>query len=319
MTDYDVFNGDADGICALVQLRNAEFRDAKLITGVKRDIALLDRVNADAGDRIVVLDVSLDKNRAHLTRVLDEGAQVFYVDHHFAGEIPAHGNLEAKIDTSSDVCTSMLVNEHLRGAFIEWAVVGAFGDNLRNSAQELAEKAGLSPRQSARLERLGILINYNGYGESTDDLHFAPDTLFAILRQYRTPLEFIEADAKTYNRLDEGYEQDIARARGAEVMFERDHAAVFLLPDKAWARRVSGVYGNYLANRHPDRAHAILLKREDAGYLISVRAPLSRKTGADEICRQFPSGGGRRAAAGVNDLPVDMLPRFVETFETYYK
>ena len=50
MTHYDVFNGDADGICALQQLRLAEPRDAVLVTGVKRDIALLDRVPARAGD-----------------------------------------------------------------------------------------------------------------------------------------------------------------------------------------------------------------------------------------------------------------------------
>ena len=44
MTDYDVFNGDADGICSLVQLRQIEPRDAVLITGIKRDITLLSQV-----------------------------------------------------------------------------------------------------------------------------------------------------------------------------------------------------------------------------------------------------------------------------------
>ena len=33
---FDVFNGDADGICALLQLRQT-FPDSKLVTGVKRD------------------------------------------------------------------------------------------------------------------------------------------------------------------------------------------------------------------------------------------------------------------------------------------
>jgi len=36
MAYYDVFNGDADGICALHQLRLAEPREATLVTGVKR-------------------------------------------------------------------------------------------------------------------------------------------------------------------------------------------------------------------------------------------------------------------------------------------
>ena len=45
MADYDVFNGDADGICALVQLRQLEPRSATLVTGVKRDIQLLQKID----------------------------------------------------------------------------------------------------------------------------------------------------------------------------------------------------------------------------------------------------------------------------------
>ena len=57
MTDYDVFNGDADGICALVQLRLVEPRNSQLVTGVKRDISLLKQVNAEQGDSITVLEL----------------------------------------------------------------------------------------------------------------------------------------------------------------------------------------------------------------------------------------------------------------------
>ena len=117
MTDFDVFNGDADGLCALTQLRNAQPRDAQLVTGVKRDIKLLDRVEAQPGSHITVLDVSLDKNRTGLERVLDQGAKVFYCDHHFAGDIPQNPNLEALVNTAPDVCTSLLVNNYLEGAF----------------------------------------------------------------------------------------------------------------------------------------------------------------------------------------------------------
>ena len=45
MTHSYVFNGDADGLCALQQLRLASPRGAggeTLVTGVKRDIALLE-------------------------------------------------------------------------------------------------------------------------------------------------------------------------------------------------------------------------------------------------------------------------------------
>ena len=57
----DVFNGDADGICALVQLRLAKPAQAKLVTGVKRDIHLLEHLQVQKHDIVTVLDISLKK------------------------------------------------------------------------------------------------------------------------------------------------------------------------------------------------------------------------------------------------------------------
>ena len=91
-------------------------------------------------------------------------------------------------------------------------------------------------------------------------------------------------------------------------------AAMLLLPDEAWARRVSGVYSNDLTNQYPDRAHAVLTEKGNGNYLISVRAPLNQKKGADALCRRFATGGGRAAAAGINDLPAADLPRFTSDF-----
>ena len=74
--NYDLFNGDADGICALLQLRLAQPRESTLVTGVKRDINLLAKIEAAAGDQVVVLDVSMDKNKEALQRSLEAGAGV---------------------------------------------------------------------------------------------------------------------------------------------------------------------------------------------------------------------------------------------------
>ena len=41
--NYDIFNGDADGIIALLQLRLADPIGAELVTGVKRDIKLVEK------------------------------------------------------------------------------------------------------------------------------------------------------------------------------------------------------------------------------------------------------------------------------------
>jgi len=55
------------------------------------------------------------------------------------------------------------------------------------------------------------------------------------------------------------------------------------------------------------------------GYRVSVRAPYNRKQGADDLCRQFQSGGGRKAAAGINQLAYNLLPQFLDKFEKAFE
>ena len=318
MTVIDCFNGDADGICALTQLRLAKPVESQLITGVKRDIQLLDRVSASAGDQVNVLDVSLDKNRAGLSSVLEAGAQVFYCDHHFAGDLPEHENFTSLINTSANVCTSLLINQHLQDAFLEWGVVGTFGDNLKKSAHGMAKSLGLDSAQLDILENLGIYLNYNGYGASLEDLYFDPAYLFKRTSQHETAFGFIKDDADTFNTLESGYHEDMAKAAAVKARFDLEHAAVFELPNQAWARRVSGVYGNDLANQSPSKAHAVITLKSNGDYLVSIRAPLENKQGADQVCRQFETGGGRAAAAGINNLPESEVDRFIDVFSSFY-
>lgn len=317
MAVFDVFNGDADGICALHQLRLADPMESTLITGVKRNIILLDGLEAGAGDQVTVMDISLDKNRTSLERLLDKGARITYFDHHYAGEIPAHQNLKTYIDTSSDTCTSLLVNDFLDSQYLAWAVTATFGDNLFKSAVKAAEPLGLSDEQLEQLKALGIYINYNGYGASLEDLHFEPKDLYMAMKPYADPFEFIH-ESTEYHTLAEGYAEDIEAARTIKAEQEDDAFAIYILPDEPWARRVSGVFANQLAQDHPSRAHAILSEKDNGSYLVSVRAPLSNRTGADEVCRQFPSGGGRKAAAGINDLPTSEYINFIKVMgETF--
>ncbi|MDD2760614.1 MAG: DHH family phosphoesterase [Methylomonas sp.] len=311
---FDVFNGDADGICALLQLRLAEPLESTLITGVKRDIGLLRRVNARQGDSATVLDISLDKNRQPLLELLESQVDVFYVDHHQAGEIPDYPRLKAIIDTDADVCTSLLIDRYLNHRFSAWAVVAAFGDNLDDSAVRAAQPLNLSADRLQQLRQLGVYLNYNSYGSHLEDLYFPPDRLFRILLGYRSPFEFVEDRADVYQALVAGYAADMERVKNSPVEYQSDRAALFILPDEAWSRRVSGVWGNDLANSHPHRAHAILSPNEFGGYLVSVRAPLTDKLGADELCSRFPGGGGRKAAAGINHLERGMLSDFLQAF-----
>jgi len=314
----DVFNGDADGICALVQLRLAKPVQAKLVTGVKRDIQLLKQVAAQDNDTVTVLDISLQKNCTDLVRILQQGATVFYVDHHEAGVIPQHSGLKTLIDTASNTCTSLLMDQYLGGQFRAWAVTAAFGDNLISSAERLALQLSITAKQLNQLRGLGVCLNYNGCGSVVSDLHFSPDVLYKELVAYESPFDYVAANNSSYRQLLEGYAEDIAKAKTVKEEYCTPSIAVYRLPDEAWARRISSVFANELSNKMPVRAHAIISYNAHGGYQISVRAPLVNKAGADELCSLFATGGGRKGAAGINHLPYDELPLFIAEFEKKY-
>lgn len=316
--NYDIFNGDADGIIALLQLRLAQPTSATLVTGVKRDIKLVEKVAAQTGDQLTILDISLEKNIAGVQAALAAGAQLFYADHHKAGEIPHHPNLDAHIDLDANICTALIVDKWLDGRFHHWAITAAYGDNLIARADELAIQAGLNEQQRAQLCELGTLINYNGYGETLADLHFDPAVLFCKLLAYPSPFDVI-ADARSpYHRLKQAYEQDLHAAQAVVPKHQSEQLVLIELPDTPASRRISGVLGNLLANQAPTRAHAVLTHNQDKTYTVSLRAPLSNKQGAGDICSAFATGGGRAAAAGINALPVEGLARFIEAVEAYY-
>ena len=308
-----MFNGDADGICALQQLRLHTPKQSVLITGLKREIDLLSRVSASPGDEITVLDVSLEKNKTALDQVLNAGASVFYADHHFPGEIPEHQNLDARIDVTADTCTSLIVNTYLQGANAKWAVVGAYGDNFDQAAQDLGSSIGLNDSALAQLQQLGICLNYNGYGFELDDLMFHPEVLFQMISPYSDPLDFI-AFEPGYGKLFAQFQTDMKMAEDFFPQISNADGAIYLLPNESWAKRVVGVMGNELAKKYPDRSHALLVDMGTGGYRVSVRAPYNRKSGADELCRKFKSGGGRKAAAGINQLEYALLSEFEKRF-----
>lgn len=313
MKFYDIFNGDADGICALQQLRLEEPRDSVLVTGVKRDIRLLDRVDAGGGDELTVLDISLRTNAKDLSRLLAVGARCRYFDHHAPGDIPNHPNLRTFVDTAPDTCTSLIVDRYLNGRHRLWAVVAAFGDNLAESALRAAATMLIDGGDLERLQRLGEVMNYNAYGETVDDLHYHPADLFEALRAYRDPLDFINSEP-VYDVLSNALGIDMEQAEALIPALEREDKALYVLPDAAWSRRIHGHFGNRVAITEPERANAVLVKKA-GGYTVSVRAPRGRPVGADLLCLKFETGGGRKAAAGINFLPESDYSRFVAEFE----
>lgn len=314
MRYFDVFNGDADGICALHQLRLADPLETTLVTGLKRDIALLQSVPAADGDVVTVLDISLDRNRGALAALLERGVVVHYYDHHYAGAIPSHPLLLTMIDDSGATCTSALIDRHLRGRFRIWAVVGAFGDGIDAVAAELARLLGLDAARLEALRELGLSLNYAAYGQSEADVLVLPSDLYRIVSYYADPFELIEREA-IIGRLTSERHADLARAATLEAVRTAPSSDAWLLPDAPWARRVSGTFANRLAAAQPQRAHAVLTPRADAAYTVSVRSPRGGGTSALDFCRRFATGGGRATAAGIDRLEQSRLQGFLETFE----
>ena len=183
MTAYDVFNGDADGLCALQQWRLADPSPSTLVTGVKRDIRLLRRVFPQPEDSVTVMDVSLDVNREDLMRILDSGAKVDLFR-------PSFQRLRSKprgFPTPPERVPGRLYQP--AGGWLLARRVPTVGDRgrfRRQSRRGCGASGGplLDPARIEALRELGRLLNYNGYGRSVEDLHFPPDRLHERLRLY---------------------------------------------------------------------------------------------------------------------------------------
>jgi hypothetical protein len=242
---------------------------------------------------------------------LDTGASCLYFDHHYPGAIPDHPRLEAHIRYMPGICTSLIVDDFLGGRYRAWAVTGAFGDNLPEQAEAAARSLRLDGAQMATLRTLGECLNYNAYGDTVEDLHFPPAELYRRLTAFADPLEFAAQDP-AFDTLQRGYQQDMALAAAADPLESSSTYHVTIFPDERWSRRVSGAWANRLATAHPHRAHAVLVRRS-THFSVSVRAPIARPTGADELCRRF-GGSGRPGAAGIDQLPPGELRRFVTEF-----
>jgi hypothetical protein len=308
---FSVCNGDADGLCSAVQWYHHEPGPVTLVTGLKRERALVDRVEAGAGDEVNIFDIAMACNRDGLLRLLKAGVRVRYVDHHAVGfDIPSGALFEPRIDTAEDACTSLLVDQRIGGACHGWALVGAYGDNLAERADRLAVEWGFDVGDRLCLRRMGEAINYNAYGETQGDVHVAPERLYEIMVRYRDPRDML-ARERVIDELDARRRQDVFRALAVRPHWSGPNGSALVLPDAPWSRRALGAVANELANAEQLRAHAVMVRQGSGVLTVSVRAPLATPYGADALCQRF-GGGGRARSAGVESLPDADLGRFID-------
>jgi hypothetical protein len=238
-----------------------------------------------------------------------------YFDHHDAGDAPAHCRLELHLDRARDTCTGLIVDSYLGGRQRPWAIVAAFGDALAGPATTLGRQLGYDHRALAALAELGEALNYNAYGETESDLVVAPATLCRSLARHSDPIA-CRHDEPVIGSLLESMREDLARARALPVLASTERAAVHVLPDAAWSRRVRGVYSNELARALPGKAHAVLSPDGRSAFVVSVRSTFRDGIDAGAFCSRYPGGGGRATAAGIDGLAATDIDRFVADFLT---
>ena len=318
MTDFDLFNGDADGIFSLLQMRQVDPRpDAVRVTGVKRDTKLFWQIadHVSSGDQITALDIGMARNAVGLAAVLERGGDVFFCDHHPTGDVPKHNNLTALTDTSAGTCTAYLIDKHLEGAKAAWAVCGAYGDNFQDLAAQIARDRGVI-LPLGQLRELGELVDYNAYGLTVEDLHFHPSDLYARLCAYPDPMAFIEDAPDALDTLRQGHRTDWDIAESAREIHISNSGQILSLPASPASNRISGLFANALVDEEPDKAFAVLthLGPESGGYRVSLRAPTSREIyPANAFAAEF-GGGGRAEAAGIDMLTEADMTRFIDAF-----
>jgi hypothetical protein len=341
------FNGDADGIISQHLLHLAGIAPALRVTGLKRDLRLLQRVpesfTGTEGCDLYVCDINLGDNRDDLLRMLrNPTIRVTWYDHHEPGEVPRSSRFKAHIVTARGTCTALLVHADLarKGAFAatdnpddphlgergaaRWAAMAAFGDNVPESADALLAPLSLPAAEREALREAGELLNYNAYGETPEDVLFAPLEVAERMSAFRDPAAFLQ-DSGLIEPLRRQLQEDEHGMGGLSPVDSRSGASLYALPGEAWARRLGSTFANRVALAEPGRAVAILHPLADGAFQVSIRAPRGpQKNGARDatpastLAREFPSGGGRALAAGINHLPAEQVEAFTRRFfDTY--
>lgn len=117
-------------------------------------------------------------------------------------------------------------------------MVGAFGDDLDSFARRFAEPLKLSPENLDRLRDFGRCMNCNAYGETVDDSFFRPAALYRMIKPYGDPLRFLERESNVVDKLREGRLDDLSRTAESTAQVATAYAAICVLPDAPWSRRV---------------------------------------------------------------------------------
>jgi len=316
-----VFNGDADGLVGQhilgLELGAPDLR----VTGLKRDIRLLRKLPDLESGHVHAIDISLRQNLEALPSLLSRGnVKVTWYDHHDPGDPPSHANLVLHVNQAPDTCTGAIVNAVCGHRYPLWAAMAAFGDGLPATGKALLSAGGADEEAGKAIREAGILLNYNAYGETSADVHYQPADLAVRMAPFASAPEFARESA-LLGPLAARFAEDRERFASLPPLLEEGSARIVLVPDEPWARRYAATWANERILSLPHEALAMVHPRKDGGYSVSIRASRGKpgSASAAELAGEFPTGGGRKLAAGINALPGDQLERFIARFREFFR
>lgn len=316
-----LFNGDADGMVSQHMLGMHLGPPDLRITGLKRDIKLLAKLPPIESGHLHVLDISLGQNEGDLAPLLaQEEIKITWYDHHESGEVQNHPRLFRHILQSPGSCTGSIVHAFCGRRFPLWAAISAFGDNLPVTADALAGEGSATEEEKALLRKSGQLLNYNAYGESPADVLFAPLDLAQEMSAFTSALEFCR-QSRIFSPLEKQFAMDEENFQNLKPILQTASAKVYQVPAEPWARRFSATWVNQTILKNPHQALAILYPRQDGNFMVSIRAPRGGEPApsAADLAAEFPTGGGRKLAAGINSLAPMDLTRFLNRMADFFK
>jgi hypothetical protein len=293
---YDVFNGDADGICALLQLRLQDDERARrrLVTGVKRDIRLLEKIQVRPRDR--------DHGARYLARFEPRRPRAGAGGRR--AEVTLVRSPLRRRDPGARGCwPSSILRPGCARACWWTATLAARSTPGPSSAPSAttskrrpaaSREADFDAGQAKRCCALGEALNHNAYGESVADLRYPPAELY----RHAEAVSPARSPSSPRRRPSRNCARAIARTcalpRTLRPVLAEEGGLVFVLPDTAWARRVSGVFANRLDDgAHAERAIAVLTSRRRAAASWSACARRRRGPTAPTRC----AASSRAAAA----------------------
>lgn len=315
-----IFNGDADGLISQHLVALSGVHPSLRITGLKREIVLLERIPPLKSANLYVFDISLESNSKGLLLLLENPEiQINWFDHHESGMIPDSPRLKTRIRNTRGTCTALIVHGEFPGSDPCWAAMAAFGDNVPEAGEALLRSTEVSESEANLLREAGELLNYNAYGETEADVLFHPMKIAEQLSVFRDPLAFIR-ESGFFEPLRIQFREDEKESQNLLPSEQRERARLYQLPAKPWSRRFGATFVNRIARENPDAAVAALHPLNDGTFQVSIRAPRSRSDApfASDLAREFPTGGGRALAAGINNLSAETASLFQQRFFDFY-